>query len=55
MTRTVAGTVRRFARPLIEGRLFRATPEVALYAIGAGMLFYAADFLLMRWQGLSLH
>ena len=45
---------RRFVRSLAGGR-FRAFSEIALYATGAGVLFYIIDILLMRWQGLALH
>ena len=46
---------RRFVRSLTGGRSLRALLEIALYATGAGVLFYIIDILLMRWQGLSLH
>ncbi len=47
-------TARRFVRSLAGGR-FQALAEIALYATGAGVLFYIIDILLMRWQGLALH
>jgi hypothetical protein len=55
MTGAMPEAIRRFVRSPAAGRSLRALPEIALYAAGAGILFYFVDVLLMRWQGLSLH
>lgn len=33
---------------------WRAVPEIVLYAIGLGVLFYFMDVMFMKWQGLAL-
>jgi hypothetical protein len=54
MTGAMSETARRLVRSLTTGRFLRAFPEIALYAAGAGVLFFIVDILLVRWQGLSL-
>lgn len=47
--------IRNRLRSLTEGRPSRVLLETALYALGAGVVFYLVDVLFMRWQGLALH
>lgn len=47
--------VRHLVESSTKDRPSRVAFELLLYAIGAGALFYLADVLLMRWQGLALY
>lgn len=46
--------VRYVVNSIATACTWRAVPEIALYAIGLGVLFYFVDGLFMKWQGLAL-
>ena len=47
--------VRQLVQRLTNGRPSGVVLELLLYTLGAGVLFYLVDVLLMRWQGLTLY
>lgn len=55
MFRAMLKAIPDFLKSSTDGRSARAVVEIALFALGAGILFYVVDVLSMRWQGLSLH
>ena len=52
------GTMPRISRYVVDSIAtactWRAVPEIAVYAIGMGVIFYFVDVLFMKWQGLAL-